>query len=118
MKKVLFLFLLAILLMACNNDEDASNQKSILRFEFLVVDNNTLTENVWSSIDRELNLIELKLPAGVSPSELKPTIIISEGATIQPRNKLKMDFTNGIQYTVTAENGSVKRYMVNVIESN
>ncbi|MBO7651763.1 MAG: T9SS type A sorting domain-containing protein [Bacteroidales bacterium] len=45
---------------------------------------------------------------------LVPTISISNFATISPASGVAQDFTNPVIYTVTAENGTIKEWTVNV----
>lgn len=47
---------------------------------------------------------------------LKPTILVSEGARISPASGVAQDFTNPVDYTVTAQDGSTKVWTVSVTE--
>lgn len=47
---------------------------------------------------------------------LKPTILVSEGASISPASGVAQDFTNPVNYTVTAQDGSTKVWTVSVTE--
>ena len=47
---------------------------------------------------------------------LKPVILVSEGARISPASGVAQDFTNPVDYTVTAQDGSRKVWTVSVTE--
>ena len=47
---------------------------------------------------------------------LKPVILVSEGASISPASGVAQDFTNPVDYTVTAQDGSTKVWTVSVTE--
>lgn len=47
---------------------------------------------------------------------LKPVILVSEGASISPASGVAQDFTNPVNYTVTAQDGSRKVWTVSVTE--
>ncbi len=47
-----------------------------------------------------------------NPTNISPTILISEGATISPDSSEPQNFTNDIEYTVTAEDQSSNTYKV------
>lgn len=51
---------------------------------------------------------------GANLNNLTPTIIYSENATISPSPISSQNFENPVIYNVTAENGDVKQYTVNV----
>ncbi len=59
------------------------------------------------------NTIALTVPYGTSLTSLTPTITHT-GASINPASGVAQNFTNPVQYTVTAEDGSMKNYMVTV----
>jgi hypothetical protein len=54
-------------------------------------------------------------PANTDVSALKPTITVSEGATVSPASGVPLDFAANVAYTVTAEDGTTKKtYTVKV----
>ena len=57
--------------------------------------------------------ISLTLPAGTSLASQTPTIAHT-GASISPLSGVAQDFTNPVQYTVTAQDGSTKVYTATV----
>lgn len=50
-------------------------------------------------------------------TNLTPTITISANATISPESGVIQDFSNPVEYTVTAEDGTLANYTVTVISS-
>ena len=87
---------------------DAENEKSILSFRFDALDEE-------GAIDEIARRISFLLPAGTDVTELVPTIEVSEGATVEPASGVAQDFTNPVNYTVTAQNGTTAVYTVTVI---
>lgn len=87
---------------------DAENEKSILSFRFDALDEE-------GAIDEIARRISFLLPAGTDVTELVPTIEVSEGATVEPASGVAQDFTNPVNYTVTAQNGTTAVYTVTVV---
>jgi len=87
---------------------DAENEKSILSFRFDALDE----EGVIDEIARRISFL---LPAETDVTELVPTIEVSEGATVEPASGVAQDFTNPVNYTVTAQNGTTAVYTVTVV---
>ena len=87
---------------------DADNEKSILLFRFDALDDDGV-------IDEILHRIDFVLPAETDVTQLVPTIVVSEGATVEPASGVAQDFTNPVTYTVTAQNGTTAVYTVTVI---
>ena len=66
------------------------------------------------SIDETAKSITVYLPASVNVTNLTPTIIISDYATVSPASGVVQDFTNPVTYTV--ENNTARStYVVTVI---
>lgn len=84
------------------------NEKSILLFRFDALDDDGV-------IDEILHEISFVLPNGTDVTQLVPTIVVSEGATISPASGVAQDFTNPVTYTVTAQNGTTAEYTVLVV---
>ncbi|AIY14447.1 DUF5018 domain-containing protein [Cellulophaga baltica] len=57
--------------------------------------------------------ISLTLPAGTDVTALSPTVIHT-GASVNPTSGVAQDFTNPVEYTVTATDGTTKMYNVTV----
>ena len=87
---------------------DADNEKSILLFRFDALDDDGV-------IDEILHRIDFVLPAETDVTQLVPTIVVSEGATVEPASGVAQDFTNPVTYTVTAQNGTTAVYTVTVV---
>lgn len=86
---------------------DAENEKSILSFRFDALDKD-------GNIDEVARRIAFVLPAETDVTQLVPTIEVSEGATVEPASGVAQDFTNPVNYTVTAQNGTTAVYTVTV----
>lgn len=87
---------------------DADNEKSILSFRFDALDAD-------GDIDEIARKIDFVLPAETDVTQLVPTIEVSEGATVEPASGVAQDFTNPVNYTVTAQNGTTAVYTVTVV---
>ena len=59
--------------------------------------------------------ITVTVASGTAVTALKPVITISDKATVLPASGAEQDFTNPVTYTVTAENGDKKEYIVTVV---
>lgn len=120
MKKNSYCFLLMIFSIffvnSCSDDSDEtivedykSDAKEITSFVFLLGGE----ESVFVDVNGETNLSAV-LPALTDVTNLAPEIIISEKATISPKSGVAQDFTSPVRYTVTAEDGSIKSFLVSV----
>ena len=58
--------------------------------------------------------ITLNVPFGTDVTALKPSIEVSPFATVSPQSDTVQNFTNPVQYTVTAQNKSQQVYTVTV----
>ena len=58
--------------------------------------------------------IAVEVASGTDVTLLSPTIVVSEGATVAPTSGTAKDFTNPVEYVVTAEGGATKTYTVTV----
>lgn len=87
---------------------DSENEKSILSFRFDALDRDGV-------IDELARSVTFVLPAETDVTQLVPTIVVSEGATVSPASGVAQDFTNPVNYTVTAQNGTTAVYTVSVI---
>lgn len=86
---------------------DAENEKSILSFRFDALDEDGV-------IDEMLHRVDFVLPAETDVTQLVPTIVVSESATVEPASGVAQDFTYPVTYTVTAQNGTTAAYTVTV----
>jgi len=83
--------------------------KEITAFTLKAAENNGLQSDVEGVIQG--NLISVALPSGADITKLKPSITY-EGETISPPDEALADFTNGITYTVTADDKTTQTYTV------
>lgn len=67
-----------------------------------------------TSIDQDAHTVAVTMPAGTDLTALKPTITVSENATVAPASGVAQDFTDTVTYTVTAEDGTLQSYAVAV----
>lgn len=114
LKKYLYLFFFT-LIFSCSKKESEpvkSSAKSILSFTI-----NSVTPNVKASIDTIQRTVTALLPIGTNLSNLTPSIIVSSKAIISPASGISQDFTKPVTYTITAEDGSVKTYIANIVEN-
>src|SRR6478609_3249309 len=101
-----------ILFFSCQpNEPILSPDKSIAEFSFLTTDNPGLSSDVHATITNED--IHCTFPAGTAITGLKPTII-HNGNSISPSSGVATNFTNEVNYTVTAKDQSTKTYKVSV----
>jgi hypothetical protein len=119
MKKTSFVFVLTIMLMALscsksssvaeqptqNTEPEKSSAKSITGFSIM---------NMQATIVDSTNSITLILPPGTTLNKLAPFVTVSDKATVSPASLAEVDFTNPVVYTVTAENGTQRKYTVRV----
>lgn len=60
------------------------------------------------------NTISVYVPADTDLTGLKPVITVSSGASVSPVSEAATDFTHPTTYTVTAEDGSTRNFVVTV----
>ncbi len=58
--------------------------------------------------------IHIMIPEDLDISKLKPTILISKNAVVNPSSGVIKDFSTPVIYTVTAQDGSSKQYTITV----
>ncbi|NJB70259.1 Leucine-rich repeat (LRR) protein [Saonia flava] len=88
-----------------------SSAKQITSFVFLLT-NNPIEVNVVGTIDEENKTISATMPPGTNLSGLLPEIQLSDLATINLT--APQDFTDPLEYIITAEDGSTSTYTVTV----
>ncbi|HMK26157.1 MAG TPA: PQQ-binding-like beta-propeller repeat protein [Chitinophagaceae bacterium] len=128
MKKVIhsqiFISLLAfffIVMFSCKKKDTTpppvpSSEKVILSFNFNAADNaGILFANVTGSIGADT--IKLIVLAETGITNLKPAITFN-GKSISPLSGVARNFSSPVTYTVTAENGSTKTYVIDVKYKN
>ncbi|WP_165872265.1 DUF5018 domain-containing protein [Tenacibaculum sp. M341] len=85
------------------------NVKDVVKFE-VTIDDKTFE----AIINNDLNEIRLKVPEGTDITNLTPEILLSDEAEVSPLSGTPQNFSNPVNYTVTAEDGSEKEYTVYV----
>ncbi|WP_273274647.1 leucine-rich repeat domain-containing protein [Maribacter polysiphoniae] len=99
----------------CSKGDDPipekSSEKKITSFVFLLT-NNPIDVNVVATIDEVSKTISATTPRGTNIKGLLPEIKISKQATID--FDTARDFTDPVDYTITAEDGSKAVYTVNI----
>ena len=97
-----------ILLAGCGEGEgegeDGASANAILYyFVFLAEDNDALERDVAGIV--HTSTVSAEVPFGTDVTGLVPDITVSSGATVQPAGGSAQDFTETVDYTVTAEDG-------------
>lgn len=114
-KKLLSISLFSIILLSlwnCSSEipelkKPKSPQKDILSFKF--EDFNPIVEG---DIDTTLRTVRLRLPVATKVIALKPTITVSQSATVTPNSLIAQNFTNPFTYFVTAADCTKRAYQV------
>src|SRR5688572_29768333 len=86
-----------------------SSDKSITYFGFKVTNNLGLSGDIDGIIGQDT--IKLILPYSVPRNNLMPTVIFT-GKSISPESNVAQNFNTPFTYTVTAEDGTTKKYIV------
>lgn len=94
---------------SCNKEPELfdpdSDEKAILEF--------SIPEIILEAPVNEANkTIEFTVPASVNLQEMKPEILVSAGAVINPPSGQVVDLSQPFEYTVTAPNASFQSYTV------
>ncbi len=119
MKKLVWMFLASLLAFSsCVKDEivtpevDKSAEKKIVSFKF-----SELSPEVIAVVSEDLKTITAEVPSSTDVTALKPTISVSDKATVNPVSNEPVNFTEEVDYTVTAEDGSTVIYSVTVTKA-
>ncbi len=112
---ILSLFVVALSAFSCSSDDDSTPPQSSLA----EITNFTLDFEGLNTEDVDYDLgtdISVRVPFGTSLTGVIPTISVSDQATISPASGQSVDFVDGEpkSFTVTAEDGTTKEYMVTV----
>jgi len=101
-----------VLFISCQPEApELSSEKTITTFSILAEDNPGLSSDVHATIDG-VN-IHCTLPAGTSVTALKPTIVHT-GNSVSPSSGTTTNFSNKVNFTITAEDQSTTTYEVTV----
>lgn len=111
--KFLSLLFISIILSGCIKEDQfgKSNRSEIKTFLISGQSGNTVINN--DSLTVVIPISETMTDFNFTPSE----ITVSNFASLSPSAGLSQDFTNPIEYTVTAEDGSISVYSVSVQRS-
>ncbi len=115
--KLLVLGMVLGFLMACGKDEPTpepvkSSEKQITVFRFTGIENNGVTVNIVGEIDEQGKTIAIEMPSTTEITALEPELEVPDMAVYEPTGP--QDFSTPINYTVTAEDGTIRTYLVTV----
>jgi len=97
------------------NDIQLSDQALITEFTISYINNIGFeTKPISNVIDQKTKIITVVFPSKTPINSLTPVIKISEKATISDAGGVPKDFTKLVTYKVTAEDGTIEKYAVNV----
>ena len=107
-----FFFSTFILLTGCPMEDEEellslSSSKQITAFSIA-------TPASTGVINESAKTVVVDVPAGTNVTALKPSITVSDKANVNPGLGVATNFTNPVQYTVIAEDGSTATYTVTV----
>ncbi|PRX57513.1 leucine-rich repeat domain-containing protein [Flagellimonas meridianipacifica] len=115
--------ILLLLLVGCSKDDGAtpepiiepeqkSSEKQLISFRFTGIEKDGITVDIPAEIDQTAKTIGAEIPSGTDITAMEPEIEISDKATYEPTGP--QDFSNPINYTVTAEDGTSRTYLVTI----
>ncbi len=98
-------------LITITNDDAKSSENKIASFDLV-------GSVAPATIDHGAETITITVVNGTNLSGITPSALtlVSDVSTVNPSIDVERDFTSPIAYTVTAEDGTTKRYIVTVIE--
>ncbi|MBO0593404.1 Ig-like domain-containing protein [Cellulophaga sp. E16_2] len=102
--------------------KDSNGQEILQTISFEVVDELSTEKEITSFIVNGVagtpsgTSINLVLPEGTDLTALSP-VIIHTGASISPESETSQDFTNPVEYTVMAQDGSIQIWNVTITNS-
>jgi hypothetical protein len=111
----LFLLTILVALWNCSSElpelkKPKSPQKDILSFKF--EDFNPIVEG---DIDTTLRTVRIRVPVATKVTALKPTITVSQAASVTPNSLVAQNFTTPVTYFVNAADSTKRAYQVTVI---
>lgn len=102
-----------LIILSCQKPENpdplSKNEKTVSSFVLNTTDNPSLSTDVLGTIVGDS--IKIVLPTGSALGNYRPTISYT-GKSLTPESKTTQNFANSLTYTVTAEDGSTKTYLV------
>ncbi|AKA35330.1 DUF5018 domain-containing protein [Flagellimonas lutaonensis] len=107
MKKIVLFCVLALTIACSSSSEEVLRSGNSITLFQLQINGQVISGQInQTSSTIVFNVTDASLVS------LKPTITISEGATINPSPSSPRNFTQEVEYTVTAEDGTQKVYTV------
>jgi hypothetical protein len=105
----LFIFLLALTLFNCSDDDDPilSHENKIISFK-ISVDGQTFN----GQINHSTKIINVETIGLEFSTSIVPEIEISPNSTISPGTSVTQDFNHEVHYIVKAQNGEVANYVI------
>ncbi len=102
-----------------NDDNNGNNNTKSSKAEILAITftNIDYPEDV-AVLDKGESYIILEVPKGTNIKALTSSITISEGATIEPKSGTTLDYSQRVQYTVTAEDKTERTFVVVIQEDS
>ncbi|AUP78545.1 BspA family leucine-rich repeat surface protein [Flavivirga eckloniae] len=98
--------LLLMFITSCSKEDvKRSNAKELIAFSI---------NDIKATVNQQDSALEITLPAGTDKTSLKAEVELSDKATITPDPAVSRDYTNPVEFTVTAEDGSTQKYTVTV----
>lgn len=89
-----------------------SSDKQMTGFRFAGLEINGVTVDIPGEIDEEAKTIAIEMPSGTKITALEPEVETPDNAVYEPTGP--QDFSTPINYTVTAEDGTSRTYLVTV----
>lgn len=110
MKQIIYISTILLLLWGCRETIVENGDNTIRSFSFqqkeIAIDTIRIdSANIW-----------ILLAQNADVSSLTPVIEIPENAAIYPESGIAQDFTNPVNYTVTAENGKTRTYTATALQ--
>jgi outer membrane protein assembly factor BamB len=99
-----------LFLLACGKDKIKDPSKEILTLDILKADS-TIFNKLDVSIILEQDTVWVILPPGADLANIKP-IVTFKGKTIAPLSGKTINFTNPVVFTITADDGTTRNYVV------
>ncbi len=94
------------LLLEIHLNYNACDKKDIMTFN--------IPTQISTEISTENSTVAVVMPNNTDVTALIPTTTVSQNATISPESGVQQNFSSPVTYTVMAENGTTKDYLVTV----
>lgn len=107
MQKIAVIIFSTALFASCKKEEAAFPYNNIERFSIQAPDGSTLKASISGN-----EIIVYWPPLVNMPDSVTPQIEVSERAKVHPASGTKLPFKDGVSFTVSAENGTAKIYIL------